>query len=161
MKKFLIILLVFICIPFVKAEKYVSDKDTEPTILEGTTSAKTITAESDTDAINLASNAKSAIMLEASTGKIIYEKNADEQLAPASMTKMMTMLLIMENIENGNLTWNEMITASEYAASMGGSQIFLEPGEQMTVEDLVKGICIGSGNEVAVTKKKFQNIKNV
>ena len=98
----------------------------------------------------LAVNAKSAIMIEASTGKIIYEKNADEQLAPASMTKMMTLLLIMENIENGNLKWDELVTTTEHASSMGGSQIFLEPGEKMTVEDLVKGICIGSGNDAAV-----------
>ena len=102
------------------------------------------------DNLNLATNAKSAIMLEASTGKIIYEKNADEQLPMASMTKMMTLLLIMDNIENGNLKWDELVTASEHAASMGGSQIFLEVGEQMTVEDLVKGICIGSGNDAAV-----------
>ena len=100
--------------------------------------------------LNLASNAKSAIMIEASTGKVIYEKNVDEQLPMASMTKMMTLLLIIENIENGNLKWDEMITTSEYAASMGGSQIFLEAGEQMSVEDLVKGICIGSGNDAAV-----------
>ena len=107
--------------------------------------------ESDSDGgLNLASNAKSAIMIEASTGKIIYEKNADEQLPMASMTKMMTMLLIMENIENGNLKWDEMVTASEYAASMGGSQIFLEVGEQMSVEDLLKGIAIASGNDAAV-----------
>ena len=100
--------------------------------------------------LNLASNAKSAIMIEASTGKVIYEKNADEQLPMASMTKMMTMLLIMENIESGNLKWDEMVTASEYASSMGGSQIFLEVGEQMSVEDLVKGIAIASGNDAAV-----------
>ena len=100
--------------------------------------------------LELASNAKSAIMIEASTGKVIYEKNVDEQLPMASMTKMMTLLLIMENIENGNLKWDEMVTTSEYAASMGGSQIFLEVGEQMSVEDLVKGICIGSGNDAAV-----------
>ena len=101
--------------------------------------------------LNLASNAKSAIMLEASTGKIIYQKNSDEQLPMASMTKMMTLLLIMENIDNGNLKWDEKVTTSSHAASMGGSQIFLEVGEQMTVEDLVKGICIGSGNDAAVS----------
>ena len=112
----------------------------------------------DDNGLNLASNAKSAIMIEVSTGKIIYEKNKDEQLPMASMTKMMTLLLIMENIDNGNLKWNEMITTSEYAASMGGSQIFLEVGEQMSVEDLVKGICIGSGNDVVVIKKQSQVI---
>lgn len=108
--------------------------------------------------LNLASNAKSAIMIEASTGKIIFEKNSKEKLAMASMTKMMSLLLIMENIENGNIKWNEMVTASENASSMGGSQIFLQTGEQMSVEDLVKGICIASGNDVVVTKKQSQVI---
>ena len=75
-------------------------------------------AEEDSSSLELASNAKSAIMIEASTGKVIYEKNIDEQLPMASMTKMMTLLLIMENIENGNLTWDEMVTVSEHAASM-------------------------------------------
>lgn len=98
----------------------------------------------------LAEQAKSAILLEASTGEIIYEKNSHDKLPMASMTKMMTLLLIMDEINNGNLRWDEKVTASEHAASMGGSQIFLEVGEQMSVEDLVKGICIGSGNDAAV-----------
>lgn len=101
--------------------------------------------------INLAENATSAIMMEASTGQILFEKNAHEKLAPASMTKMMSMLLIMEAIESGNLKWDEMVTASANASSMGGSQIFLEPGEAMSVTDLLKGIAIGSGNDATVT----------
>lgn len=109
--------------------------------------------------IKLVENAKSAILIEASTGKTIYEKNAHEKLPMASMTKMMTLLLIMENIENGNLKWDEIVTASEHAASMGGSQIFLEPGEEMTVEDLVKGICIGSGNDATVVIRQYYNLK--
>ena len=91
-------------------------------------------------ALNLAENAKSAILIEASTGTIIYEKNSHEKLAPASMTKMMSMLLIVEAIEDGKLSWNQMITTSENASSMGGSQILLETGEKMSVEDLFKGI---------------------
>ena len=138
MKKLLLLILLCITIPLVRAE--VLEKDEEDTSIQ--------TVEEDT--LNLTENAKSAIMIEASTGKVIYEKNADERLAMASMTKMMTLLLIMENIENGNLTWDEKVTTSENAASMGGSQIFLEPGEEMSVEDLVKGICIGSGNDAAV-----------
>ena len=122
MKKILILLLLFIFIPLVKAE------ETE----------------------DLAPNAKSAIMIEASTGEILFQKNKDEKLAPASMTKMMSMLLIMEEIENGNLKWNEMITTSEKASSMGGSQIFLKVGEKMTVEDLLKGVAIASGNDAVV-----------
>ena len=94
--------------------------------------------------------AESAIMIEASTGEILFDKNKDERLAPASMTKMMSMLLIMEEIENGNLKWDEMVTASERASSMGGSQIFLKVGEKMSVTDLLKGVAIASGNDAVV-----------
>jgi len=95
-------------------------------------------------------NAKSAILIEASTGKILYEKNIDEKYAPASMTKMMSLLLIMENIDNRNLRMDEVIKTSKYASSMGGSQIFLQENEEMTVEDLLKGITIGSANDATV-----------
>lgn len=100
--------------------------------------------------LKLAESAKSAIIIEASTGKILFEKNADEKLVPASMTKMMSMLLIMENIESGVLKWNQKITVSENASSMGGSQILLETGEKMTVKDLFKGVAIASGNDAVV-----------
>ena len=95
-------------------------------------------------------NAKSAILIEASTGKVLFEKNIDEKYAPASMTKMMSLLLIMENIDNRNLRMDEVIRISKYASSMGGSQIFLEENEEMTVEDLLKGITIGSANDATV-----------
>lgn len=104
--------------------------------------------------LNLAENAKSAILIEASTGEVLYSKNANQRLAPASMTKMMSLIIIMENIENGNLKWNDIVVVSKNAAGMGGSQIFLEVNEMMTVEDLVKGICVASGNDVTVTKKQ-------
>ena len=100
--------------------------------------------------LKLAENAKSAILIEASTGEVLFEKNADEKLVPASMTKMMSMLLIIENIENGVLKWNQKITVSEHASSMGGSQILLETGEKMTVKDLFKGVAISSGNDAVV-----------
>ena len=100
--------------------------------------------------LNLAENAKSAILIEASTGEILYSKNANQRLAPASMTKMMSLIIIMENIENGNLKWNDIVVVSKNAAGMGGSQIFLEVNEMMTVEDLVKGICVASGNDATV-----------
>ena len=106
----------------------------------------------------LAPNAKSSIIMEYSTGKILYEFNSHEKMAPASMTKMMSLLLIMEAIENGNLKWDDMITVSSNASSMGGSQILLETGEQMSVEDLVKGVSIASGNDVVVIKKQSQVI---
>lgn len=100
--------------------------------------------------LNLAENAKSAILIEASTGEVLYSKNPYEKLAPASMTKIMSLILIMENIENGNLNWNDIVVVSKNAASMGGSQIFLEQNEMMSVEDLVKGICVASGNDATV-----------
>lgn len=116
----------------------------------------------------LAPNAKSAIIMEYSTGKILYENNSHEKMAPASMTKMMSLLLIMEAIENGNLKWDDMTTVSSNASSMGGSQILLETGEQMSVEDLVKGVSIASGNDAVValaetiagTEENFVNMMN-
>ncbi len=101
-------------------------------------------------AADIISNVRSAILIERDTGKILYEKNSKEELPPASMTKIMTMLLIMEAIDQGKLTWNEKIRTSEYAASMGGSQIFLEPGEEMTTKEMMRGIAIGSGNDASV-----------
>ncbi|MBB6175445.1 D-alanyl-D-alanine carboxypeptidase (penicillin-binding protein 5/6) [Anoxybacillus tengchongensis] len=100
--------------------------------------------------VELATEARSAILIERDTGAILYEKNAHEPLPPASMTKIMTMLLVMEAIDQGKLKLDERVRASEYAASMGGSQIFLEPGEEMTVDDLLKGVAIGSGNDASV-----------
>lgn len=99
---------------------------------------------------DLAPGAKSAILIEASTGKIIYEKNSHEKLPPASMTKMMSMLLVVESIEDGILKWDDVITVSANASSMGGSQILLETGEQMTVHDLFKGVAVMSGNDAVV-----------
>ena len=97
-------------------------------------------------------------MIEASTGEILFQKNAYEKLPPASMTKMMSMLLIMEEIDKGTLKWDEQITASEKASSMGGSQIFLKTGEKMSVTDILKGITIASGNDGVVIKKQSQVI---
>jgi len=94
--------------------------------------------------------AKSSILIERDTGRVLAGENMEEQLPPASMTKIMTMLLIMEEIDAGRLQYDEKVRASEYAASMGGSQIFLEPGEEMTVKDLLKGIAVASGNDASV-----------
>ena len=100
--------------------------------------------------LTLAPNAKSAIMLEASTGEVIFEKNSHEKLHPASMTKMMSMLLILENIEKGVINWDDIVTVSSNASGMGGSQILLETGEEMSVSDLFKGIAVASGNDAVV-----------
>lgn len=94
--------------------------------------------------------AKSAILMEVNTGKILYEMNADEKLPPASITKIMSLLLVMEAISSGKLSVEDVITASEHACSMGGSQIWLEPGETMTVDDLLKAAVIASANDATV-----------
>ncbi|MBY0122522.1 D-alanyl-D-alanine carboxypeptidase family protein [Bacillus sp. S/N-304-OC-R1] len=100
--------------------------------------------------VELVENVKSAILIERDTGAVLYEKNSNEKLPPASMTKVMTMLLIMEAIDKGKLSMDEKIRTSEYAASMGGSQIFLEPGEEMTTKQMLEGIAIASGNDASV-----------
>lgn len=97
-----------------------------------------------------APTAKSAILLDNATGKVLYEKNADEKLAPASMTKLASMLMVMEAIDNGSLKFDDMVTISEEAANMGGSQVFLEAGETYSVHDLLKGVAIASGNDAVV-----------
>ena len=95
-------------------------------------------------------NAKSCVLIEPDTHTVLYESNPSEQLAPASITKIMSLLLIMEAIDSGKLTTETMITASEHACSMGGSQIWLEPGETMTLNDMLKAIVIASANDATV-----------
>lgn len=98
----------------------------------------------------LADEAKSAVLIERDTGAVLYDKNSHERLPPASMTKIMTMILIMEAIQEGRLHWNDKVRASEKAASMGGSQVFLEPGEEMTVKEMLKAIAVGSANDASI-----------
>ena len=98
----------------------------------------------------IAQNAKSAILLEMSTGKVLYEKNSHEQLPPASMTKVMSMLLVMEAIDEGVISLTDDVQISDTAASMGGSQVFLQAGEIYSVEELLKGVAIASGNDAVV-----------
>ncbi len=102
------------------------------------------------DNLSLLENAKSGILVEASTGEILYEKNKDEKVSIASLTKMAAQIIILENIENGNLKWDEIITASSNAASMGGTQIWLTAGEKISVEDLFKGMSMASANDATV-----------
>ncbi len=99
---------------------------------------------------DLGISAKSAVLMEAQTGKILYAQNETEALPPASVTKVMTLLLVMEAIRDGKITWKDSVTVSERAAEMGGSQIFLEPGESMSVTDMVKSVVIASANDAAV-----------
>ena len=100
-------------------------------------------------AVSLEVAGKSAVLMDAATGTVLYEKNAHEPLAPASVTKIMTMLLIMEAIDSGVLRWEDMVTASETAAAKGGSQIYLKAGETMSVSDMVKSIAVSSANDCA------------
>lgn len=94
--------------------------------------------------------APSGILIESATGEVLFEKDPHEKLPPASVTKIMTMLLTMEALENGQITLDEMVTASDHASSMGGSQIFLSPGEQMSVSDMLKSIAVASANDACV-----------
>lgn len=103
----------------------------------------------------LSLTAQSAIVMEAKTGKILYEDNATQALPPASVTKVMTMLLIFEAIDSEKIGWNDPVTVSEHAASMGGSQVFLETGEVQTVEVMLKSIAIASGNDAAVAMAEY------
>lgn len=99
--------------------------------------------------------AKSSILIEASTGEILSEKNSDEKLAPASMTKIMTMLLIMESLEKNEYTLDDKVNISTNAASMGGSQVFLEAGSELKVKELLKAIAIASANDAAVAMAEY------
>ncbi|AYE35891.1 MAG: D-alanyl-D-alanine carboxypeptidase family protein [Clostridium septicum] len=99
--------------------------------------------------------AKSALLIEPTTGKIIYEKNIDEKFAPASVTKIMTMLLTMEAVDSGKITLQDKVTCSENAKKMGGSTMLLETGEVRTVEELLKGVAIASGNDAAVALAEY------
>lgn len=100
-------------------------------------------------------SAPSVILIEASTGQSIYEENADERLPPASVTKVMTMLLIFDAIEEGKIKMEDSVTVSEYAASMGGSQVFLEPGEVQTVDTMLKCIAVASANDACVAMAEY------
>ena len=95
-------------------------------------------------------SAPSAILMEKTTGKVLYEQDAAVQYEPASVTKVMTLLLVMEAIDSGSLSWDDMVTASTHAISMGGSQVWLKENEQMTVRDMVKAVTVVSANDCAV-----------
>lgn len=111
------------------------------------------TADAKKDTVNhvkLELPAKSTILIEGTTGKILYEENADEKMPPASITKIMTLILVMEALDSGKIKLSDKVTASEHACSMGGTQIWLEENEQMTVEELLKATAVVSANDAAV-----------
>lgn len=100
-------------------------------------------------AANLEIAGKSALLMDMATGTVLYEQNAHEKLAPASVTKVMTMLLVMEAIDSGKIGWNDTVTVSETAAAKGGSQIYLKVGETMSVSDMLKSVAVSSANDCA------------
>ncbi len=100
-------------------------------------------------------DAKSVILMEASTGKILLEDNADAALPPASVTKIMTLLIVMEAIEDGKISFDDKVTVSNNAASMGGSQVYLEPGEEMSVDEMIKCVVVSSANDAAVALAEY------
>lgn len=111
------------------------------------------TQTTNTDALTLST--PSAILMESTTGTILYEKNPHERLRPASITKIMTLILIFEAIESGSISKTDIVTVSEHAAGMGGSQVYLEPGEEQTVEALLKCISIASANDACVAMAEY------
>lgn len=118
-----------------------------------TVNASVLEDEAKSSGMNI--EAKSALLIEPTTGKIVYEKNPDEKFAPASVTKIMTMLLTMEAIDNGKIKLEDKVTCSENAKKMGGSTMLLDTGEIRTVEELLKGVAIASGNDAAVALAEY------
>lgn len=103
--------------------------------------------------------APSVILMEAATGQVIREKNPDEQMPPASVTKVMTMLLIFDALKAGQIKLEDEVTVSDYAASMGGSQVFLEPGETQTVDTMLKCIAVASANDACGSFKNRRHLE--
>ena len=144
MKKILCFLMTCcLCLPTLLIPVTAADK-------EGETAEPDKTGETSEINLDLAASAKAAYLMEYTSGKVIYAKNEHEKLYPASMTKMMGLLLIYEALHDGKLTWDDVVTTSEHAASMGGSQVFLEVNEQMSIRDMIKSICIASANDAMV-----------
>lgn len=106
-------------------------------------------------ALELIPNAKSGILIEANSGKIIYEKEKDKELSIASMTKMVGQIIILDEVRKGNIKWDDIVTVSRNASEFGGSQIYLEDGEKMSVKDLMKGVSVASGNDAIVALAEY------
>ena len=103
---------------------------------------------------NLIPGAVSGLLMDADSGKIIFEKDKNKRVAVASMTKMVAQIIVMENVKAKKIKWDDVVTVSKNAADMGGSQIYIAEGEKITVEDLMKGISMASGNDAVVIKKQ-------
>jgi len=121
-----------------------------PALADGEVASEVTATENISTESPFALTAKSAVLMEKSTGKILVEKNPDEKLPPASVTKIMSLILVMRALESGKIKLDDIVSVSEYAASMGGSQVYLEPGEQISVDDLIKAVTVASGNDATV-----------
>lgn len=143
MKRFLFFLLaLFTVFSCVTVFSFASDDESEGDVAQPTSAALEI-------------DARGAILMEATTGTVLFEQNADEAFPPASVTKIMTLLLVMEALDAGRFTLSDRVPVSEHAASMGGSQVFLSPGETLSVEDMIKCTVISSANDAAVALAEF------
>ena len=127
-----------------------TEKSSETITVNSSNTTETNQEAENSNALNIESGA--AILIEQSTGQILYSHNAHEQLRPASVTKIMSILLIMEQIDSGVLSYTDQISCSETARSMGGSQIWLDPRETLTVDEMLKAICVVSANDCVVQK---------
>ena len=147
-KSFICLLLIFSFIFFTFSSCFAED-----TVYVWSSTSNTLNTENNsntensesTDTLNLES--ESAILIEQSTGKVLYSKNEHEQLRPASVTKIMSILLIMEALDSGKISLTDSVPCSENAASMGGSQIWLDPRETLSVDEMLKAICVASAND--------------
>lgn len=146
----LIIMSVFTCISYAKADKYVWS-----TIDETSYEFDEEVTQQTSNDVTFNLGCESAVLIEQNTGEILYEKNSHEQLRPASVTKIMSILLIMEAIEQGKITYDAMVPCSENASSMGGSQIWLDTREMLSVNDMLKAICIVSANDCVVAMAEY------
>ena len=151
-KFFICLLLIFSFIFFTFSSCFAEDT---AYVWSSTTNVSSSDVESgeNTDTLNLES--ESAILIEQSTGKVLYSKNEHEQLRPASVTKVMSILLIMEAIDNGQIALTDSVPCSENAASMGGSQIWLDPRETLSVDEMLKAICVASANDCVVAMAEY------
>ena len=131
--------------------------DNENKVIETNSENEEVEEENSTNENTLSLESGSAILIEQTTGQILYEHNIHEQLRPASVTKIMSILLIMEALDSGKINLTDTVPCSENAASMGGSQIWLDPRETLTVDEMLKAICVNSANDykVQLRHKKF------
>jgi len=120
-----------------------------------TLSSSIVLAENEKTNVSLEISAPSAILIEAESGEVLFEKDSHAKLPPASVTKIMTMLLVVEAVDSGQISMEDKVRCSEFAASMGGSQVYLEPNEEMTVHDMLKAVAVASGNDAAVALSEF------